>query len=119
MQTFKCSYCGTDVPFDPAASVTVCPGCGVTLPPPEREGAGTAPVQEAPAQKLYLKISDKNEEKLSRVQALSRIFPGTVPLILYDARTGKTRRAAQGIDAQDLVLSELAWILGEDAVVLK
>ncbi len=49
MQTFKCSYCGTDVPFDPAASVTVCPGCGVTLPPPEREGAGTAPVQEVPA----------------------------------------------------------------------
>ena len=88
-------------------------------PPPVQEREPAPQAQETPARKLYLKISDKNEEKLSRVQALSRIFPGTVPLILYDARTGKTRRAAQGIDAQDLVLSELAWILGEDAVVLK
>ena len=44
---------------------------------------------------------------------------GTEVVILYDPRTGKKTRLAQGIDAQDLVLSELAWILGEDAVVLK
>ncbi|MBQ3879803.1 MAG: hypothetical protein II727_05825, partial [Oscillospiraceae bacterium] len=69
--------------------------------------------------RLYLKIWEKNEEKLPRAQALARIFAGMTPVILYDPRTGKKTRLAQGIDAQELVLSELAWILGEDAVVLK
>ncbi len=31
MQTIKCPNCGTDVPFDPAASVAVCPGCRVPI----------------------------------------------------------------------------------------
>ena len=83
-------------------------------PPPE-----PAPADAQKNARLYLKIWEKNEEKLPRAQALARIFAGMTPVILYDPRTGKKTRLAQGIDAQDLVLSELAWILGEDAVVLK
>ncbi len=106
-------------PLSPQGFPNAAPRRNTAAPRPPQAQQPPAPPPSEASQKLYLKISDKNEDKLSRVSALSRIFPGLTPLILYDARTGRTRRASQGIDAQELVLSELAWILGEDAVVLK
>ena len=80
-----------------------------------------APVRDmqSAAGRLYVKICAENAGKLTRMEALMRIFMGLTPVVLYDVRSGEKRRAPAGVDAQPLFLSELFRLMGGDAVVLK
>jgi DNA polymerase-3 subunit alpha len=79
------------------------------------------PVQnEAPKPgKLFIRLNEYNESKLPRVRAITTIFPGANPVVLYDARTGEKSRMERGVAGNALTLSEIRRIMGEENVVWK
>lgn len=87
---------------------------GAYREPPVR----AAEVQQK-SRKLYLRLTEENAHLLSRAESMCRIFLGTVPVVLYDGRSGEKRRLAETVSCSDLMLSELCRLLGEENVVLR
>ncbi len=72
------------------------------------------------AKRLCLRVPSLETEQYRRAECLIQIFPGSVPVVLYDAANGRYLRAEHLRAAPtELVLRELREILGGDAVVLQ
>ena len=69
--------------------------------------------------KLFIRVNDENEEKLSRARALANIFIGSMPVVLYDDRTKEKSRLDRAVSDDGLFLSEMRRLMGEENVVLK
>ncbi len=70
--------------------------------------------------KLYLKVDSMDGDLYKRAESLIGIFPGSFPVVFYDASAGKYLRAdGYGVALSDFVLRELKDILGEDAVICR
>ena len=80
--------------------------------------AETAQTAGTPS-KLFIRVNDENEGKLSRAESLVRIFIGQTPVILYDGRTKEQRRLSGTVSGDPLLLSELQRLMGEENVVLR
>lgn len=70
--------------------------------------------------KLYLRVPSIESSEFSRINAFLSIFNGSVPVVIYDSKTGKAS-ALKGAGAlvNDFTVSELSEILGEANVVIK
>ncbi len=69
---------------------------------------------------LYLKVPSVDSREYKRVYAFVEIFRGAVPVVIYDAKTGKKYKSANfGIDLSEFTVNELKSILGENSVILK
>ena len=70
--------------------------------------------------KLFLKVDSMECENFRRSQSLIGIFPGSFPVVFYDASVGKYMQAeGYGVELSDFVLRELRAILGDGAVILR
>ena len=69
--------------------------------------------------KLFIRVTDENEERLRRAESLVNIFIGPTPVVLYDDRTREKRRLPRTVSDDDLFLSELRRLMGEENVVLR
>ena len=87
--------------------------------PQKSPSAPTKEEKKSPA-KLYLKVDSMNSEQYKRAESFIAIFPGSFPVVFYDASAGKYFRAdGYGVELNDFVLRELRCILGEDAVICR
>jgi len=70
--------------------------------------------------KLYLRVPSLDSPEFRRVSAFLSIFNGTVPVVIYDARTAKAS-ALKGAGAlvTEFTVKELQEILGEESVIIK
>jgi len=83
-------------------------------PSPAREASKKTP------SRLFLKVPGMESEQYRRAESVLGIFPGNIPVVFYDASTGKYLRAEHlGAPDSAFVLRELREILGEDAVQLR
>ena len=70
--------------------------------------------------KLYLKLETLDCEKAKKALNLIEIFSGNIPVVLYDASSGKYSDYRGSSAAPDnKLIYELTAILGEGCVVLK
>ena len=69
------------------------------------------------AGKLYLRLTTEQDRLFSKVRAIVNMFPGTNPVVVYFADTGK-RLGARCALAQ-MMIEELKNVLGEGNVVVK
>ena len=79
----------------------------------------TSATQKAPS-KLFLKVESMDSAECRRVQSFLQIFTGSVPVVFYDASTGKYMQSeGVSVTPTPFVLRELEEILGENAVVVR
>lgn len=71
------------------------------------------------AAKLYLRVPDMSCEKYRKALNLTEIFEGGVPVIFYDASTGKYVNSGKGIALTEYLYNEFISLLGKDNVVPK
>ena len=91
------------------------------VPPKSSAPAASTPQdsKKSPA-KLFLKVDSMDSELYKRAESFIGIFPGTFPVVFYDASAGKYFRAdGYGVELNDFVLRELRCILGDDAVICR
>lgn len=69
------------------------------------------------AGKLYLRLTTEQDRLFAKVRAIVNMFPGTNPVVVYFADTGK-RLGARCALAQ-MMIEELKNVLGEGNVVVK
>ena len=91
------------------------------VPPKSSAPAASTPQdsKKSPA-KLFLKVDSMDSKLYKRAESFIGIFPGTFPVVFYDASAGKYFRAdGYGVELNDFVLRELRCILGDDAVICR
>jgi DNA-directed DNA polymerase III (polc) len=70
-----------------------------------------------PCGKLYLRLPSEDSLEYQKTKAILNMFPGSVPTVLYFSDTGRRRRGV--CTPEDVMLTELRDLLGEDSVVEK
>ena len=77
-------------------------------------------VKDISQMKLYLRLPSLESTEFLRVSAFLSIFKGSVPVVIYDSKTGKAS-ALKGAGAlvNDFTVAELSEILGDANVVIK
>ena len=90
-----------------------------TAPPPSKAETPKTEGKKSPS-KLFLKVDSMDSAAFKRAESLIGIFPGSFPVVFYDASVGKYLHAAgYGVEMSDFVLRELRSILGDDAVICR
>lgn len=71
-----------------------------------------------PSYKLYLRIEEKNRDKISRIKSILKMNHGNTPVYFYYPETNKTFIAPNEYRVAEsrLLISELSGILGEENV---
>jgi DNA polymerase-3 subunit alpha len=88
-------------------------------PPAVKSEMPKSDEKNSPA-KLFLKVDSMESESFKRAQSLIGIFPGSFPVVFYDASVGKYLQAeGYGVELSDFVIRELRSILGDGAVILR
>ena len=77
------------------------------------------PVKSSAPPKLFLRVNDGNEGLLRRAEALAGVFVGPIPVVVYDERTGEKRRMPRTVSDDELLLSEMRRLMGDENVVLR
>ena len=67
--------------------------------------------------RIYIKVPDMNDSRINTVMRLTALYPGTVPVIFYDASTGKYK-STKGltVSANPSVMDRLYSVFGKENV---
>ncbi len=98
--------------------------CGQKDAPPEKKAEPPRQASEAAPtafRKIFLRVPSAGSALCRRAEAFVDIFPGSVPVLIYDTETGKyapcSKGGADGSSAR--LIRELRLLLGEENVVLR
>ena len=74
-----------------------------------------APIPEN--KRIYIKVPDMNDSRINTVMRLTALYPGTVPVVFYDASEGKYK-STKGltVSANPSVMDRLYSVFGKDNV---
>lgn len=87
---------------------------------PNGKKTGTAGANTQSDACLYLRVPSLAAKETGEALEMVRFSPGTVPVVFYDASTGKTHRPKNtGTSPSELLLGALRALLGESNVVLR
>ena len=68
---------------------------------------------------VYLRVPDLEGALWKKVKTILEIFEGSVPVSVYDSKTGSYHKQELGFDSTPFTVNELIVLLGAENVVLK